>query len=364
MNAKQKTTILIVGNTPEAILLTGAMIHRPDFNLIAATSGQEAQSMTRMNDVALIILNMNMPVSDGLGIITKLRNNPENRHIPIILITDKHQEDQCKSICCKSESIDYLAPPFDSDMLNRKIEIFLTLKQAWDDLKKIKNNLRLEIKHRKYIENEIMYRDKLEGVIETAVAVCHELTQPLQSIAGYSDLILMNADAPRDLHQRIQKIKDQVSRITGLTQELMGITRYKTKAYLGKTKTVDLDLIHERRKHKRFIPQTCTILIPHFYPIMQGQVIDISRDGLAFWSNEPDVAIPPGIIRASLSLPGKNISLDNLPCRFLNHQTQSHVMVLNHNRMKRHSIRFEPLIDTKLNQLEDFILNHTSAKTE
>ena len=82
-------------------------------------------------------------------------------------------------------------------------------------------------------------KEKLEGVLETAGAVCHEFNQPLQAISGYSELMAMKL-ADHEASAYIDKITAQIERMRDITDKLQGVTRYETKDYAGDTKIIDI----------------------------------------------------------------------------------------------------------------------------
>ncbi|BBO76656.1 hypothetical protein DSCW_40730 [Desulfosarcina widdelii] len=83
-------------------------------------------------------------------------------------------------------------------------------------------------------------KEKLEGVLETAGAVCHELNQPLQAISGYTELMAMKLDG-HEARPYIDKLTTQIERMRDITDKLQGVTRYETKDYAGNTKIIDLN---------------------------------------------------------------------------------------------------------------------------
>ena len=83
-------------------------------------------------------------------------------------------------------------------------------------------------------------KEKLEGVLETAGAVCHELNQPLQAISGYTELMAMKLDG-HDARPYIEKLTAQIERMRDITDKLQGVTRYETKDYAGNKKIIDLN---------------------------------------------------------------------------------------------------------------------------
>jgi len=99
----------------------------------------------------------------------------------------------------------------------------------------------ISMKKRKQFEEERLQRERLEGVIEMAGAACHELSQPLQTISGYSHLLLINLPEDSPLFGKIEEIKKSIAQLGEITHKIMHITRYETKEYIGGSKIIDID---------------------------------------------------------------------------------------------------------------------------
>lgn len=84
-------------------------------------------------------------------------------------------------------------------------------------------------------------KEKLQGVLETAGGVCHELNQPLQTITGYAELLLEEMPRNVDNYGFMTKIKDQADRMADMTRKLQNITRYETMDYPGGLKVIDIE---------------------------------------------------------------------------------------------------------------------------
>ena len=94
-----------------------------------------------------------------------------------------------------------------------------------------------DISQRELAQKEKIEREKLQGVLEMAGAVCHEINQPLQSIIGYSTLY-QNYESLSE--HELKNIQTQAMRIGEITKRLSNITQYKTINYPGNTKIVDI----------------------------------------------------------------------------------------------------------------------------
>jgi len=84
-------------------------------------------------------------------------------------------------------------------------------------------------------------RRKLEGVLEMAGAVCHEMNQPMQIILGNSDLLLMHIPENNQLNDKIKKIREGIDRMRIITGKIKNITKYETKDYIGGIKIIDIE---------------------------------------------------------------------------------------------------------------------------
>ncbi|MBL6996218.1 PAS domain-containing protein [Desulfobacula sp.] len=94
-----------------------------------------------------------------------------------------------------------------------------------------------DISQREVAQKAKLEKEKLQGVLEMAGAVCHEINQPLQTIMGYSTLYQDNdIISSREMNH----IKTQAKRIGEITKRLSNITHYKTINYPGDTKIVDI----------------------------------------------------------------------------------------------------------------------------
>lgn len=86
-----------------------------------------------------------------------------------------------------------------------------------------------------------MRRERFEGVLETAGAVCHELNQPLQILSGYAELARTRAPDRELTAELSRQIVTQVDRMARITEKLRKITRYETMAYGEDARIIDIN---------------------------------------------------------------------------------------------------------------------------
>jgi len=143
----------------------------------------------------------------------------EHFGIPVVYLTAYTDPDTLDRAKVK-DPFGYVVKPFETRSLIVSIEIAL---------------------HRHRSESERIYREKLQAVLETAGAICHEMNQPMMAISGHTELLMGTLDPSDPTYQKIEKIKFQVERMSAITQKLMGITRYETKDYVQGERIVDIE---------------------------------------------------------------------------------------------------------------------------
>ena len=89
-------------------------------------------------------------------------------------------------------------------------------------------------------EKTRLEKEKLTAVLETAGAVCHELSQPLQVINGFCDILTEKKNLDAETSHALNAILEEIKRMGRLNHDLMHITRYETKPYL-RSKIIDIE---------------------------------------------------------------------------------------------------------------------------
>jgi len=94
---------------------------------------------------------------------------------------------------------------------------------------------------KKLIEDSLKEKERLQGVVEMAGAISHEINQPLQIISTYIDLLIHPENKNKNMEKSLEKILDQIGRIGKISRKLSKITKYKTRDYLKGVKIIDID---------------------------------------------------------------------------------------------------------------------------
>ncbi|GLI35645.1 response regulator [Desulforhabdus amnigena] len=198
-------------------LMLQAVLSKCGYEVTSVADGEEAWTVLQQLDAPrLILLDWMMPGMDGLTLCRKLRAQGRDDPLYILLLTSRGEQHNIVQ-GLEAGADDYIAKPYDNGELLARIGV-----------------------GRRILEllAEVARRQKLQGVLEMAGAVCHELNQPLQAVSGYSELLLLDSDE-NDPHAAVLRaIHAEVQKIGELTRKIMNITQYRTKDYLGGRHTI------------------------------------------------------------------------------------------------------------------------------
>ena len=102
--------ILVVDDDLDTLRLVGLMLERQGYQIVAASSGEQALTLAKKEHPDLILLDLMMPDIDGVEVARRLRADPETRDMLIIMFTAKGEtEDKLEGY--EAGADDYLTKP-------------------------------------------------------------------------------------------------------------------------------------------------------------------------------------------------------------------------------------------------------------
>jgi signal transduction histidine kinase/DNA-binding response OmpR family regulator len=134
-NAFEPVNILVVDDLPTQRLTVEAALADVGERVISVGSGREALKFLLENDAAVILLDVNMPEMDGFETAGLIRQRHKNAHTPIIFLTANADEVQAARGYAVG-AVDYLICPFPPDVLRTKVNVFVALSRANEQVKR------------------------------------------------------------------------------------------------------------------------------------------------------------------------------------------------------------------------------------
>ncbi len=124
-----KRNITVVDNDLEIVSLVRVILEQEGFNVRCANSGQQLFADLEKKKPDLIILDVMMPVMDGLVVLARLKDAPETSSIPVILLTVLEQHEDVLA-GYKTGADYYMTKPFTRTQLITGINRLLSSDQG------------------------------------------------------------------------------------------------------------------------------------------------------------------------------------------------------------------------------------------
>ncbi len=121
MNGKK---ILAVDDSKTISEMLRSILTKVGYEVVSAFDGVEALEKVKREIPDLIILDVNMPKLDGFRVCRLLKFDRMYRHIPIIMLTARDEEDQVRT-GIKTGADLYLTKPIEPDKLVEAVNRFL-----------------------------------------------------------------------------------------------------------------------------------------------------------------------------------------------------------------------------------------------
>lgn len=112
----QPKTVLVVDDASIVRQLCAVALMRVGYNVIQAINGMDALKSIHDIDVDLVITDINMPEMDGIQLIRSLRQLPQTKSTPIIVLSTLSQEHQMNEGIAAGAN-GWIFKPFDANKL-------------------------------------------------------------------------------------------------------------------------------------------------------------------------------------------------------------------------------------------------------
>ena len=188
---REPVNILLVDDRPENLLALEAILEPLGERLVRAGSGDEALRHLLASDFAAILLDVQMPGLSGFETARIIKARERSRHIPIIFLTAIDTDEGNAFRGYEVGAVDYMAKPFQPDVLRSKVAVFVDLYRKQEQLERQARLLReserreLDLRHRaELLESEARFAQIVGSALDAIVTVEEDGTVSLFNTAA------------------------------------------------------------------------------------------------------------------------------------------------------------------------------------
>ncbi|MBC7391444.1 MAG: hybrid sensor histidine kinase/response regulator [Opitutaceae bacterium] len=309
MNSNQKNisvNVLIVDDKEENIYALENLLNMEErsVNFLRATSGNEALKIAYKGDIALILLDVQMPEMDGYEVASYLKKSKTSQNIPIIFVTAMNHETKYVSEGYSKGAVDYLFKPLDPVITRSKVYSFidiyiqqrkleeaynnleLIVQQRTSDLNKKNTDLNSEIEKRKTIEAELqIYNQKLislnNNLDQFVYTASHDLKLPVANLEALISALEdeLESPIPEDVLEILKMQGGAIVQLKNTINELIDIIRKENEGTSFETFKVKPVLEEIETSIASLINKSNSVIVNNF-----SEVEDFTFNRVAFKS--------------------------------------------------------------------------------
>ncbi len=192
---------LLVDDTEENLIALEALLRREGLELLKARSGPEALELLLVHDVALAILDVQMPDMNGFELAELMRGAERSRHVPIIFLTAGARDPHGAFKGYEAGAVDFLFKPIEPHVLKSKAEVFFELHR-----------------HKAELARNLEMNEMFVGILG------HDLRNPLSSVTMGAQLLQRQLSDPGHL-KTVQRMLSSAGRMRDMIDQLLDLTR-------------------------------------------------------------------------------------------------------------------------------------------
>jgi CheY-like chemotaxis protein len=120
-------TVMVVEDNDDSLFMLKSVLSRKGYRVVEAWDGKQAIELAETEELDLILLDLQLPRLNGLGVIHRLRQNSKLQNVPVVIITGQDPE-KYRSSAIAEGCDDFLLKPIDFDRLDAVLDYYVPVK--------------------------------------------------------------------------------------------------------------------------------------------------------------------------------------------------------------------------------------------
>lgn len=255
--ALEPVPFLIVDDLPENLLALEALLRRDGLLVLKAKSGTEALEILLKHDVALAIVDVQMPAMDGFELAELMRGMERTRRVPIIFLTAGNADTQRRFRGYEAGAVDFLHKPIEPDVLRSKTDVFFELYRQRqevavqrDELRTAADEISRLLQESRQYASELKEADRRKD--EFLAMLAHELRNPLAPVRNAVEILRLSGPVNEAIESAREILSRQVAHMARLIDDLLDVARIARGKVRLRTERCDLaDLVRQTSEDYR-----------------------------------------------------------------------------------------------------------------
>jgi signal transduction histidine kinase len=225
--------ILVVDDEQDIVRVLQKILEISGYQVVTAASGAEALKVVKEENPVLVLLDYMMPDLTGLDVLRAIKEYSED--IYVIMVTGRGSEEVAANVM-KAGASDYVIKPFVKDQILLVVKDTLRIRQAEIVSRRLQHEIILlnrELEHKveertndlMEARDRLLYQQNIASLGEMSGGMAHEIRNPLNSIALYSQIMMDELEKEDNKTDYLNKILGEVDRINAIVTNLHRFAR-------------------------------------------------------------------------------------------------------------------------------------------
>lgn len=217
--------VLYADDDATARLLIQSVLDRLGHEGTGVADGRAAWDAFQGGGFELVILDLDMPEVDGLELCRRIRERDAERATFILVLTGRDSDRDLASVL-EAGADDYTTKPATPETLRARLTIAA-------------RQIELGAARRR-AEEELARARWLAGIGETAIALQHEINNPLSALLGHAELLQFDARDRGEKVEAVEVIVAQARRIADVVRRIGQLREPRSVEYVSGSRMIDL----------------------------------------------------------------------------------------------------------------------------
>jgi signal transduction histidine kinase len=246
--------ILLVDDQPAKLLSYEVILSQLGENLIKANSAHDALSHLLKRDVAVVLIDVQMPELDGFELAAMIREHPRFQQTALIFVSAIHLSDLDRLRGYEAGGVDYVPVPVVPEVLRAKVRVFAELhrktralerlnadleqrvaertadlEQSRAALQKLNEELELRIEQRTREREQALAQlfeaQKIDTIGQLTGGVAHDFNNLLMAMLGSLEILKKRLKDDPGSQRLLENALKGAERGAALTQRLLAFAR-------------------------------------------------------------------------------------------------------------------------------------------
>src|SRR5437773_4522494 len=211
--------LLLVDDEAHNRKLLRMVLRQGEYEFLEAENGNQALEILEKQKIDLILLDLMMPSPNGFAVLLAVKKNDRLRDIPVLVASASTAPDDIERSLTLGAA-DYFMKPLTEWDIRFQLPI------------KVRNALAVN-----QASEERLRAERMKAVSAMAVALNHEINNPLQVIQGNAQLLFVHPGLPPETRDKVARIRAATETIAGLTHRIAALRDIVTVDYPAGNKT-------------------------------------------------------------------------------------------------------------------------------